>query len=399
MKHTLNAILILLTTILVSCRKELQANASAREKIGMVSSVKNLQIRDSVQAIIDKYIAGGIPGIQVTLKTNNQGFTVNGGYAQTENHTKFRQNENEYIFSITKTFTAVLAMKMQERSLIDLDKTIQNYLPADISNNITGSNSITVRMLLNHSSGLVDFTSLPEFLQAQFTDPLHQPTLMQDLQMVYNRPLNFDPGTDFSYSNTNYLLLQMILADVSGQPYKALLEKEILQPLQLNHTFYDLPETALKTTWVPAYYADLDADGIPENVTEWNKALGNASGAYGGIISTANDVIKFFDALVNGKVVSAGSLSQMTNWIQGSSSTQPDYGLGLEYFAFGNNSTMQFGHEGDGVGCTTQIMYVPATKTYLYINCNIGRKVEGPFLFKTTDFKNELCNYIASLTL
>jgi D-alanyl-D-alanine carboxypeptidase len=397
MKHTLYAILVLLAASPVACKKDIRANQITREETVEIASVKSLQVRDSVQSIIDKYISGGIPGIQVTLKTNNQGFTVNGGYAQTENQTKFRQNENEYIFSITKTFTAVLAMKMQERGLLNLDKTIENYLPAEISGNIIGSSSITVRMLLNHSSGLVDFTSLPEFLQAQFTAPLNQPTLLQDLQLVYDHPLNFNPGTDFSYSNTNYLLLQFILHNVSGKTYKSLLEKEIIQPLHLNHTFYGLQETALKTTWFPDYYADLNADGEPENVTAWNKALGNASGAYGGIVSTADDVIKFFDALVNGRVVSAGSFSQMTNWIQGISSTQPDYGLGLEYFAFGNNSTSQFGHEGDGVGCTTQIMYVPATKTFLYINCTIGRKVEGPFLFKTTDFKNELCNYIASL--
>ena len=150
--------------------------------------------------------------------------------------------------------------------------------------------------------------------------------------------------------------------------------------------------TALK---FPNYYFDATGSGQLQNVTTWNHYLGNASYGWGGIAGTPVDAILFYEALMKGKVVKQSSLQQMTDWFQGEDADTPNYGLGIEYWQFLEGSTPQRGHEGDGVGNSTMILYVPDNNTYLFINCTAGRLVPGPFLFKITDFKNELGKYVA----
>jgi D-alanyl-D-alanine carboxypeptidase len=251
-------------------------------------------------------------------------------------------------------------------------------------------------MLLNHTSGIVNVTELPEFVVGQLNDPLNQPTIEERLKMVKGKPLVFEPGTDFMYSNTNYLLLQLILENVSNKSYWQLLAEQILEPLQLSHTFHGLNEQQTLSLGFPNYYFDRYANEQLENNSKWNSALANASDAYGALAATASDVIAFHEALINGDVISESSFEEMQNWVEGVNSTEPEYGEGFEYWQFKEGSTPQFGHEGDGIGCSTQFFYVPDNNTFMYININAGRQMYGPYLFKITDMKRDLCRYVAN---
>ena len=352
-------------------------------------------MKDSLQYIINKYVAAGLPGVQVAVKNGDGFFAASAGYAKLESKAPLAPRSPSWLFSITKPYTAVLVMKQKEKGVINLDEKISAYLPADASAMITNAGSITVRMLLNHTSGIINVTELPEFMVGQFNAPLQQPSVSQLLSMLKGKLQRFEPGTDFSYSNSNYLLLQLMLETVTGTPYHQLLKQEILTPLQLQRTWYDLSEGETIAFGFPNYYFDRYANSQLENVSRWNTAIANGSRGYGGIAATPSDVFRFFQSLLEGKLLSPASLQEMKTWIKGKSSTQPDYGLGLEFFQYHPGSTPQFGHEGDGIGNTTQIFYVPDNNTFLYINCTAGRKVFGPYLFKTTDMKNELCRYVA----
>lgn len=147
----------------------------------------------------------------------------------------------------------------------------------------------------------------------------------------------------------------------------------------------------------PNYYFDRYANAQLENITRWKNKLGAASYGYGGIADSAADAIRFYEALFTGKVISPACLQEMRTWVKGKKSEQPDYRLGLEYYQYHPGTDPQYGHEGDGIGCTTQMFYSPASNTYTYMNCNAGRQLFGPYLFKTTDMKNELCRYAAGL--
>lgn len=389
---------ILLATILFfisACQKDVyQCDHPAATDDVVIN--RNHPMKDSLEAIIDKFVDLGIPGVQVAVKNADGWYITGGGYAKIEDKSPLTSGMKSWYFSLTKTYTAALAMQLWEEGQLQLDAPINTYLAPDVASGITGSNTITVRMLLNHSSGIVNFTELPAFQLGQLNNPLDQPTLEEKLELIYGQPLLFTPGADFSYSNTNYLLLQLIIEKASGKTYEQLLEEKIIQPLKLQHTHYNLADADMASMPFPNYYFDRFANEQLENITQWNMALGNTSLAYGGIAGTAADAIRFYETLNKGQVVGAAALAEMRTWIQGQESTQPDYGLGLEYYQYGlDGDTGQYGHEGDGIGCTTQMMYVPANDTYLYINITAGRQLFGPYLFKTTDLKIALCRYTA----
>jgi D-alanyl-D-alanine carboxypeptidase len=361
-----------------------------------LQSNPNHPMKDSIQFIVDKYISDGIPGTQVVVKNADGWLHISGGFAKPEPKEPFSSGSTSWLFSITKTYTAVLIMKQKEAGSIEPDSLISKYLPENVLKKISGHEKITVRMLLNHTSGIVNVTELPEFVVGQLNDPLNQPSIEERLEMVKGKPLVFEPGTDFLYSNTNYLLLQLILENVSKKSYWQLLDEQILEPLQLTHTYHSLSEQQTVNLGFPNYYFDRYANEQLENNTKWNAALANASDAYGALAATPADVIAFHEALIEGEIISESSLEEMQKWVSGINSTESEYGEGFEYWQFKEGSTPQFGHEGDGIGCSTQFFYVPDNDTYLYININAGRQLYGPYLFKITDMKRDLCRYVAN---
>ncbi len=348
----------------------------------------NHPLKTGLQEIIDKYIEQGIPGLQVVVRDKDGWFITQGGYSNLENKTLLKGNNETWLFSITKTYTAALIMKLRENNQINLDsRPIMQYLPAAISAKLKGSDKITIRMLLDHSSGVVNFLDLDEFRERQFSDPTKQPTDQELLDMVYKVQPMFEPGTQTYYSNTNYLLLGIILQQLTGKSYESLLRSQIIEPLQLQHTFYNLTHSQL--SGFPNYYIDPNGNGQVQNGTAWNNALGMNSRYWGGIAARPTDVILFYDALVKGRVVNAASLQEMQQF-------KNDYGLGIESYQYKQGSAVQFGHEGDGVGNSTMILYVPSSHAFIFINCTVGRQLPGPFLKKIIDLKNELCSYVVN---
>lgn len=382
-------------TFTSSCQQSL-LNMDYQPGKDNLDSNPNHPMKDSLQFLVNKYISDGIPGAQVVVKNEDGWFYYSGGYASVETKKRFRSGGTAWLFSITKTYTATLVMLQKEANKINPDSLISAYLPDDILSKISGHEKITVRMLLNHTSGIVNVTELPEFVVGQLNDPLNQPTIDNRLEMVKGKPLVFEPGTDFMYSNTNYLLLQLILENVTGKSYWQLLNEQILQPLQLTETYNNLSDEQTVSLGFPNYYFDRHANEQLENISKWNNALANASDAYGALAATPANVISFHEALLSGELVSESSLEEMQNWISGINSTEPEYGEGFEYWQFNSGSSPQFGHEGDGIGCSTQFFYVPDNDTYMYININAGRQLYGPYLFKITDMKRDLCRYVAN---
>ena len=390
------SLFLVVTVLLITagCRKDLQ-RLPIEPCSNEFTHNANHPLKDSVEAIMARYIAKGIPGIQVAIKNNDGWYTTAGGYASLETKAPLQPCAAGWLFSLTKAYTASLVMQQVEKGTIDLEAPIQQYLSPDAGAHIKGSDKVTVRMLLNHSSGILNFTDLPAYMVRQFNNPADQPSIAEMLQMVYNQELLSEPGTKYFYSNTNYLLLYVILETVTGKPYQQLLQTGILNRLQLRHTYYHVEPAKATALNFPNYYFDRYAKDELENVTLWNHYVGNASYGWGGIAATPTDAVLFYEALMQGRVVSAASLQQMLTWFQGEDSDAPNYGLGIEYWQFKAGSTPQRGHEGDGIGNSTMILYVPDNNTYLFINCTAGRKLFGPYLFKITDFKNELAGYVA----
>lgn len=237
----------------------------------------------------------GVPGMTVALAKNgsmlySQAYGISNIATQspTQTSTIFE------IGSITKQFTAALIMKLQEQGELHVDDSIQEYLPE-----YKFPSAITIRMLLNHTSGLANYTTFAQY-PGWAANGVSEQTI---LSAVSQAALLFPPGTQWSYSNSNYFALGAIIEKLSGQSYAANLEQYIFEPLGLTSTYFSLPPPAQA-----AIGYTLNATGaIPALVC--NRSTAFAAGA---LSSNVSDLIAWDNALINGKVVSAASFTAMT---------------------------------------------------------------------------------------
>ena len=216
------------------------------------------------------------------------------------------------IGSITKQFTAALIMKLREQGKLHLEDTLSSYLPQ-----YGFSSAITIRMLLNHTSGLADFTNFSQ-LGDWIKNGVSESTV---LTAISQAGLQFAPGTQYQYSNSNFFVLGTIIEQLTNQSYPADLEQYIFQPLGLSSTYYELPPASLSAVG----YTNNGSGLVP--ATLWNRSAAFAAGA---LSSNVYDLVTWDNALTTGKVVSAASFQQMTtpNGFKLDSGGD-SYGLGL----------------------------------------------------------------------
>jgi CubicO group peptidase (beta-lactamase class C family) len=198
------------------------------------------------------------------------------------------------IGSITKQFTAALIMKLQEQGQLHVDDSLSMYLPE-----YHFPPAITLRMMLTHTSGLADFTNFPQ-LGDWVRNGVSEATV---LTAVSQAPLDFPPGTQYSYSNSNFFALGTIIEKLTGQSYSAALEQQILQPLGLKNTYYTLSPADQSATG----YTNNGSGLVPGIV--WDRSAAFATGA---LSSNIYDLVVWDDALIRGKVISSASFKVMT---------------------------------------------------------------------------------------
>lgn len=251
--------------------------------------------------------------------------------------------EHFRIGSITKTFVATAILQLVDEGRTDLDAPIETYLPGAVPD---GTN-ITVRQILNHTSGLYDYMKGEGWSTNRWRGGERFTTYSPDqlLTEAFRREPYFAPGADFRYSNTNYIVAGKLIEAVTGQPYSTVIEHRILRPLDLAGTSFpgsepSIPEPAIHAT------ATLD-NGRTVDVTEQNVSLDWAAGE---MVSTTHDLQAFFDALLGGDLISEDSLAQMRTTVPMGMGFH--YGLGLERFDLPCGGQL-WGHGGQLIGYVT----------------------------------------------
>ncbi len=206
--------------------------------------------------------------------------------------TKFR------LGSITKQFTAMLVMQMVEQGKLSLDGHISDYLPEYPRKN---GERITIRHLLGHTSGTPNYTSFPDFFAKRSRDPF---TPVELAAVFWDRDLEFEPGSKYSYSNSGYHVLGIILEKASGKSYETLLQENILQPLGMKATGYDHTETVLQKR-ASGYRPSLDGY---QNAQYIDMSIPYSAGA---LYSTVEDLHLWDQALYTDKLLPAKSREMM----------------------------------------------------------------------------------------
>ncbi|HKK83107.1 MAG TPA: serine hydrolase domain-containing protein, partial [Atribacterota bacterium] len=209
-------------------------SCNKKDDVSLIFDKKTVNALEDI--VIEKMIYQGyeIPGMIVGIWTPDQGKWVQAfGNAKLDPITVMTVDKGFRIGSVTKTFTATVILQMVERGQIDLDETINNIGFNDVLN----SDMITVKQLLNMTSGLPDYIYDEEFIDAFLNNPTNVWTPQQLVDMAMDSPVNFQPGEDYEYCNTNYILLGMIIEEISDSSYESMVESNIMEPLGLTNTF------------------------------------------------------------------------------------------------------------------------------------------------------------------
>ena len=265
----------------------------------------------------------------------------NGKLLPANPQTKYR------IGSISKSYTAAMILQLAEEKNLPLDDKLSRYFKE-----IPNATKISIRQLLNHQSGLYNFTNDLQW-RSQFS-------LVSKKEMLAafakDKP-DFEPGTKTAYSNTNYMLLGYIIEQVSGKSFNDNLQARISKQLNLKGT--SLPKGSTDILKNEALSFDFGNDQQWEAIPEIHVS---ASDGAGGIIAPAEEVSRFFEALFQNKLLTAATVKEMLP-VQGKNSITPinSYGYGLETLPFGNEH-IAYGHSGHIDGFYTMCGYCPEDK-------------------------------------
>jgi CubicO group peptidase (beta-lactamase class C family) len=259
--------------------------------------------------------------------------------------TKFR------LGSITKQFTAAAVLLLEERGKLSTTDLISKHLP----NTPPAWEKITVHHLLNHTSGIPSFTALPAY--NKFKRQRH--TIEELVNLTRDKPLEFEPGSKYAYSNSGYALLGQLLETISGKPYGILLDEMIFKPLGMSGSGYDsntvlIPHRALGYSPTP--------NGI-RNADFIDMSVPHAAGA---LYSTTGDLLRWTQALVNGKLLKSESLRKMLTPGLG------DYGYGIVIPPKGRK---RYGHGGGIDGFNTAQLYYPESGITVIAFSNLSTPV------------------------
>lgn len=290
--------------------------------------------------------ADGAPGALAEVSDAHGRTVMTSGVADIGTRAPMAGGSRFRIGSVTKTFVATVVLQLVGEHKVVLDAPVERYLPGVIRGNGNDGRRITVRQLLQHTSGLPDYL---EYLTPQdvLRDPFahHDPEELVGIALDHRRL--FRPGKGWKYSNTNYVLAGMLIERVTGHPYGEEIDRRIIRPLHLRDTSVPGDETGIPGPHPRGYVRPGDSGLV--DITEFNPSVAYGSGS---VISSSADLNRFIGALVNGRLLRpAGLRAMMTTRPTGNSSGRA-YGLGLQSMPLPCGG-LYWGHDGDTLGFQT----------------------------------------------
>jgi D-alanyl-D-alanine carboxypeptidase len=270
------------------------------------------------------------------------------------------------IASITKLFVATVVLQLAQENRLRLDDVLSRYVSS-----FPGGDRITLRHLLNHTSGVPDFELADGFGEGLLADRQRRWRTDEILALVTGVRPDFPPGTRYSYSNTGYVLLGEVIRAVTGATWAAEVRRRIIDPLHLVHTYVAGAEPVPGGV-LPGFY-DTDNDGDQENVETGQPwpSLETAEGPASAIVSTAADLATFGAALFRGRLLAPASLRQMLS--EGPHHPRnSNYGLGVEITRPDYRTTV-WGHGGALPGFRSVLWYLPQRDMVIVVLANDWR--------------------------
>jgi D-alanyl-D-alanine carboxypeptidase len=305
----------------------------------------------------------------MTLAVDSPGhdpFVTASGTKERDGDTPATADAQFRVASTTKLFVATVVLQLVEEGRLRLDAPVSTYVPG-----FRHAHGVTIRQLLNHTSGIPDYTRTEHFHEGLLEHRDREWSTEELLALVAGIRRDFAPGSDYLYSNTGYLLLGRVIDTVTGSTWAAEVRRRILDPLRLRHTYVAGAEPA--PGGVLPGYIDVDMDGDVENVETGGPwpALETAEGPAGAVVSTAGDLATFAGALFRGRLLSPSTLKQMV--AEGPHHPRnANYGLGVEISRPDYRLTV-WGHGGFTIGFKSALWYLPKQDLVVVVLANDAR--------------------------
>ena len=321
-------------------------------------NVNAVNKRTSIEQVIDKAAdAKNVPGVIVTVKNGEASWAYASGEGNIERNHKVDADSAFRIGSTTKTFVATVVLQLAGEKKLSLDDTVEKWLPGLIKGKGYDGSKITIRQLLNHTSGIADYLT-PDLKENLIENPSENYTAEQ----LISRALQLEPVKGWSYSNTNMVIIGLIIQKVTGESYAEQIKKRIMEPLSLKETV--LPGSSMD---IPKKNARgyLNTGDKLVDITLFNPSFANASGE---MISTGEDMTTFFRALLGGKLLTPEMQKEMvTNTVD---TPLGKYGLGIHATKL-PDGTEVWGHGGGIPGFTNFAGGTKDGQHVISININV----------------------------
>ena len=329
--------------------------------IALASEPTNEALHQALEKI--RLERGATAAVLTIWQEDHPTLTLTEGYVSKRARRPVEASSLFQVGSITKSFMAVLFLELQADGQLRLDDSMTQYLPE-----YPKWNHVTLRELLNHTSGIYNYTTSLDFMKQVHQHPNRQYTDAQIVAMAYEKPLQFPSGKGWGYSNTNYLLAGMILQKVTNRSVAELLDNNIINPLSLNDTYYfptRMPRS-IAQQMVMGYTADDQALRNPN--LSW-------MGSAGALISNSVNLVTWIKAIFYQEIITPVELKEMTNLVSTKTGLpltnlkESGYGLGLKYRYDSTLGPIWF-HPGGTAGFTAIVLWLPQKKLAIAMTIN-----------------------------
>ncbi|GGX84603.1 serine hydrolase domain-containing protein [Streptomyces hiroshimensis] len=353
--------------------------------------------RPELQKVIEEMVDSGFTGVQLRVHDERGEWVGTAGAAEPGGAAKPPTNGYVRIGSNTKTFTAALALQLVAEGRIGLDTPVADYLPA-----YGPDPRITVRMLLQHTSGVFNFTG-EYYDDGTFAPGIPATTAGREwvgnrfktyrpeelVRLALSKPARFEPGTDWSYSNTNYVLARLLIEKVTGRPFAEEMQRLVLGPLGLSDTVVPDTDPEVPEPHAHAYYRYEEEDGGGQKTVDVTRQNPSWISTGGDMISTTRDLHTFISALMGGRLLPAPLLAEMCK-----PHPKAGYGLGVFVQDTGENGGTVITHNGGMAGHAALMYSTPdgsrtLTAALNYVD-DAALSLAGPFQKATQRLVDEV---------
>lgn len=326
------------------------------------------------QAIIDNSVTGAIPGVVLNIEGPTINFSGSAGLSNIDSNIQMLTSDVIPNGSAGKKATALLVVFLDEQGVLDIDVTIDQYLPESLLAQIEFGQQMTLRQLLQHTAGVHDYlddATAGDWFDAIITDPSSLKTDEYALQFALNQPAYFTPGDGFHYSNTGYILAGLILDQVLGEHHYRAMRELVFEPFGLHDTYYNGLEKE-RGTIISGYFDD---DGELLNTKPLYENIGVADAP---LISSASDMSKLIRSIVTDSTLVSDDVRTLLIGEENLTDIGGGMFYGMGMFKEVINGKTVYHHGGDEPGYMTSNIYIEDTDTTmtLLVNCNLYEACE-----------------------